>query len=647
MWLTMGLEVEDVNAAPASPNSTPLDLSPNMAAEPPPPGSKAVQVPKTDPDLALIPDPDPDPERSADREAVALAMVTDLNKATGLMPVVRRTMEVMPQPRKKQRKRPREDEKICLVCGDKALAHNFDAITCESCKAFFRRNAPRLEMQNCMFTGECEVSIQTRRFCPACRLKKCFAIGMRADLILDDTERRARMDKVSENRARRKAKDSGDGDDAQVGSSSSQTVSMASLPSFTSMGRHCSTPSPSPSTPMSPTPARPTLRREEAACPGQQPKQPLQQHRRSSAESRRSNLSTLHAALTAASALSEGVTPAMPNIPTTCYPVKLPARSSVVSPPPPHLHPQPTPPPPPTPSTTTSSAAPTPPKTSSSVKPVGFQHVARDLLPSDPHMYWRLSEEEKTMLTQLSNAYQATIMTLPERVPFEGGGLFSMEQGNSLSMHSMEHIFETSEKNMRQIVNFVQRLGDFHQLREDDKIAVLQASCMHSVVLRWTGLYVASCMRSVVLRWTGLYVVERHTWLTRFGECSVSTASVVFGHEDAIQEMAAFCHATKTVLKNDVTLFVLTHCLILFDAREQNLVDRQLINTFRDKYLVLLKHYLESEYSFLFAEGYLKAIQDKVIEIRLVAERCMGIMKQFKDFISPLSKQLLNLQEIH
>jgi hypothetical protein len=33
------------------------------------------------------------------------------------------------------------DSKFCLVCGDKALGYNFNAITCESCKAFFRRNA--------------------------------------------------------------------------------------------------------------------------------------------------------------------------------------------------------------------------------------------------------------------------------------------------------------------------------------------------------------------------------------------------------------------------------------------------------------------------------------------------------------------------
>ena len=34
-----------------------------------------------------------------------------------------------------------KDDKVCRVCGDKALGCNFDAISCESCKAFFRRNA--------------------------------------------------------------------------------------------------------------------------------------------------------------------------------------------------------------------------------------------------------------------------------------------------------------------------------------------------------------------------------------------------------------------------------------------------------------------------------------------------------------------------
>jgi Zinc finger, C4 type (two domains) len=34
-------------------------------------------------------------------------------------------------------------DKICGVCGDRAIGYNFDAVSCESCKAFFRRNAPK------------------------------------------------------------------------------------------------------------------------------------------------------------------------------------------------------------------------------------------------------------------------------------------------------------------------------------------------------------------------------------------------------------------------------------------------------------------------------------------------------------------------
>ena len=38
--------------------------------------------------------------------------------------------------------------KICRVCGDRAYSYNFNVITCESCKAFFRRNANKEKVRN-------------------------------------------------------------------------------------------------------------------------------------------------------------------------------------------------------------------------------------------------------------------------------------------------------------------------------------------------------------------------------------------------------------------------------------------------------------------------------------------------------------------
>lgn len=36
---------------------------------------------------------------------------------------------------------------ICSICQGPAHGYNFDAITCESCKAFFRRNALKSEVK--------------------------------------------------------------------------------------------------------------------------------------------------------------------------------------------------------------------------------------------------------------------------------------------------------------------------------------------------------------------------------------------------------------------------------------------------------------------------------------------------------------------
>lgn len=97
--------------------------------------------------------------------------------------------------------------KICQICGDSSLGFNFGAISCESCKAFFRRNAGKLKVQsqldnhkhifnifvcqslNCAFDNNCTVDLVTRRFCQKCRLQKCFTAGMKKEWILTESER--------------------------------------------------------------------------------------------------------------------------------------------------------------------------------------------------------------------------------------------------------------------------------------------------------------------------------------------------------------------------------------------------------------------------------------------------------------------------
>ncbi|KAI9580117.1 nuclear hormone receptor HR96 [Glossina fuscipes] len=96
--------------------------------------------------------------------------------------------------------------KTCAVCGDKALGYNFNAITCESCKAFFRRNALSKKQFNCLFNQNCEVTVITRRFCQKCRLKKCLNIGMKSENIMSEEDKLVKRRKVESNRVMNKLK---------------------------------------------------------------------------------------------------------------------------------------------------------------------------------------------------------------------------------------------------------------------------------------------------------------------------------------------------------------------------------------------------------------------------------------------------------
>ncbi|ENN79145.1 hypothetical protein D910_06423 [Dendroctonus ponderosae] len=100
------------------------------------------------------------------------------------------------------------DLKICGVCGDKALGYNFNAVTCESCKAFFRRNALIPKEFKCPFTNDCKITTVTRRFCQKCRLDKCFSIGMCKDLIMSEEDKAQKRQKIEENRAKKRTKSS-------------------------------------------------------------------------------------------------------------------------------------------------------------------------------------------------------------------------------------------------------------------------------------------------------------------------------------------------------------------------------------------------------------------------------------------------------
>ncbi|CAF0834531.1 unnamed protein product [Adineta ricciae] len=99
------------------------------------------------------------------------------------------------------RRRDRQDL-ICVICLAPAIGYNFDQITCESCKAFFRRNAlTNADKFKCRTgTNDCMITLDTRKRCKYCRLKKCFDKGLRKDWIMSEEEKRTKKQKIEDNR---------------------------------------------------------------------------------------------------------------------------------------------------------------------------------------------------------------------------------------------------------------------------------------------------------------------------------------------------------------------------------------------------------------------------------------------------------------
>lgn len=81
---------------------------------------------------------------------------------------------------------PRQQEELCLVCGDRASGYHYNALTCEGCKGFFRRSITRNAVYQCKYGNGCEIDMYMRRKCQECRLKKCLTVGMRPECVVPE-----------------------------------------------------------------------------------------------------------------------------------------------------------------------------------------------------------------------------------------------------------------------------------------------------------------------------------------------------------------------------------------------------------------------------------------------------------------------------
>ncbi|KAM4633205.1 estrogen receptor 2a [Polymixia lowei] len=66
----------------------------------------------------------------------------------------------------------------CAVCHDYASGYHYGVWSCEGCKAFFKRSIQGHNDYICPATNQCTIDKNRRKSCQACRLRKCYEVGM-------------------------------------------------------------------------------------------------------------------------------------------------------------------------------------------------------------------------------------------------------------------------------------------------------------------------------------------------------------------------------------------------------------------------------------------------------------------------------------
>lgn len=401
----------------------------------------------------------------------------------------------------KKFKRSKED-KICLVCGDKALGYNFNAITCESCKAFFRRNALKSDQSKCLFQNDCLIDVRTRRFCPHCRLRRCFEVGMKKEMILDETERKARMQKVAMNRQMKQKH-------PQVGEI--------------------------------------IIKQEPVSI-------------------------SIEATSSMPDTQSGGDEKTM--FPTVSFGNSLPMSLPTLTP---------------------------------------------DTVPKDPKMYRILKTEEKMLVEELSVAYVETL----------GGYANETHVNKEESYSSADELVNNSEIAVRRLIKFVKKISQFRGLSQENQVACLKSCVLNALLLRSVNFYDA----------------ENDAWKTPTGSIPTSVLKHATGFNDLHDAHTSYCAGLKKLTRDDSNIMALIQTITVFNPDGQNLESRQTISDIQDQFIQLLRHYLESEVSFMHSQLFFSNILQKISELKGLGEDHARILLQINsNKIEPLMLEILNLQ---
>lgn len=237
----------------------------------------------------------------------------------------------------------------------------------------------------------------------------------------------------------------------------------------------------------------------------------------------------------------------------------------------------------------------------------------------EPGMYRKLSEAETLQLTDLTISYEESL-----------GKVYSPAPCTEIDNYrNVNQLVNNSEIAVRRLIKFVKELADFRTINQDDQIASLKACVLNSLLLRSVKFY---CL-------------ERDAWITANGEIPSNILRKATGYTELHEAHVSYSRSLKKVVGDNCTVYALLHIIVIFSPEGMNIKNRQALSDLQDKYNILLKHYLESEFSFAMAREYCPFLIQKVTELKTLSEEHAEVLLQANPMkIEPLMLEVLNLK---
>ena len=234
----------------------------------------------------------------------------------------------------------------------------------------------------------------------------------------------------------------------------------------------------------------------------------------------------------------------------------------------------------------------------------------------DPNQYRTLVPAEIVLFEELKKSYSNTL-----------GEMIPNLTENSYS--SANDLVNQSEVAVRRLIKFIKRMQDFQQISQEDQIALLKASVLNSLLLRSAFFY----------------SIEDDAWVTPTGTIPTTILKSSTGFGEIHDLHTEYCRTLKEITTNDYGLFALLQIIVVFDPDGDEVRNKEFISNIQDKYLVLLKHYLEAEFSFTKGQEFFATLMQKIVDMKQLNDCHTKILLQVNPCdIEPLMLEVLNLK---